>query len=297
MLVEDYITDWIEYRAAVGAVKASTAEHYRHMLKPLFDKLGQLTIDKVSPSGVRTFVYQDVRTYGPKSAQHRFVIAKAAFAAAVKAGDIPRNPYDAIDTPKVPRNAKLKALDEAQAKRLYQRSHGYGSAGLAIRLALGTGARRGELAGFRWSDLNNAVLTVRTNVTLLSHRPVIGTPKTHGSSRTIPIPDILSRELERLKRSAIDIEQFILSGHAKPINPGHLTRRVNVALEKEGLAQFTLHNLRHTYATHLLRSGIPIKAVSERLGHSNASITLNVYAQALPQDNSAVVSALNTLYG
>ena len=69
----------------------------------------------------------------------------------------------------------------------------------------------------------------------------------------------------------------------RPVHPGFITRVFKIALLRAGLPETTrLYDLRHTNATLLLRAGEPIKAVSERLGHSTVWITLQIYAHVLP---------------
>jgi integrase len=68
-------------------------------------------------------------------------------------------------------------------------------------------------------------------------------------------------------------------------------------LTRAGLGKLRFHDLRHTHATALLSKGLPIKAVSQRLGHSDVGVTLRVYAHVLPSDDAKLAGALQTMYG
>jgi integrase len=76
-------------------------------------------------------------------------------------------------------------------------------------------------------------------------------------------------------------------------SPDKLGTRVKAALRKAGLGNLSLHSLRHSHASELLSQGVPVAAVSERLGHANAAITHSIYAHAMPADNQAAAIVWN----
>jgi integrase len=172
-------------------------------------------------------------------------------------------------------------------------------------LALGTGLRRGELLGLRWHDLDivRLVLSVRQTVVLLNNAPAIQTQKTSAARRTIRISqeiiDALSKHrLAQVERrlaapSWNDGDLVFCTGEGKVINPNSLYDRFDSIIERADVKRIPLHGMRHTHATLLLAAGTPIKAVSERLGHSKTSITLDTYAHALPDMQDRAVDAID----
>jgi integrase len=160
-------------------------------------------------------------------------------------------------------------------------------------LALGTGFRRGELLGVRWQDLDSErlMLSVRQTVVLLNNAPVIQAPKTSAAHRTIRISQELVDALARHRLAQVERRLAATSwkdgglvfctGEGKPINPNSLYDRFDAIIEQAGVKRIPMHGMRHTHATLLLAAGTPIKAVSERLGHSKTSITLDTYAPRL----------------
>ena len=79
------------------------------------------------------------------------------------------------------------------------------------------------------------------------------------------------------------------------LSPNNVTRSWSRALQTRGLPQVSFHSLRHTHASMLLRAGVPVLTVSRRLGHSTASMTLDVYAHLLPDADAAAAKAIEAL--
>lgn len=156
---------------------------------------------------------------------------------------------------------------------------------LGLLLALHTGIRAGELCGLRWEDVYFGSKTVRIRRTVeriadldpLTPRKtkvVVGEPKTDSSRREIPLPQALCRYLE-VRRGAP--ETYILTGTDKPCEPHTLYVRYERFLRRHGFEDYTLHALRHTFATRGIEAGVDVKSLSELLGHSDVTTTLRCY--------------------
>jgi integrase len=169
-------------------------------------------------------------------------------------------------------------------------------------LAAATGMRRGELLALRWSevDLENGVIAVERSVTQIRQNRVYVTPKNHErrdvniDPRTV---DTLTawrkvQVTERLTwgaayRGAEDL--LITWDDGRPVLPDYTTKTFGTMTERlEGLPRPVLHGRRHTHATILFRDGVPVHIVAKGLGHRDPSVTLNVYADAIPDDGRAV---------
>jgi integrase len=173
-------------------------------------------------------------------------------------------------------------------------------------LAIDTGARKAELCGLKWPDLDiekRALSIVRQLVKVgkAGQLPLFG-PTKNGKSRLI---DLDERTLELLRRhKAQQSAQRLLLGTSyqdhglifardfgQPLMMNNLGQREFAQLIEEAqVKRITFHGLRHTCATLMLQAGVPVKVVSERLGHKRIEITLNIYAHALPsmQQDAAV---------
>jgi integrase len=168
-------------------------------------------------------------------------------------------------------------------------------------LVLSTGLRRGELAGLTWQDVNleAGVLTVRSNRVVINHQIHVGTPKSEKSKRRIGL-DAGTVQALRDHYARVEIGDKLEAesgwqgeGHlfvdeiGRPIHPNVITRLWKRAAAKAGLPVIKLHSARHSYATAGLEAGVPLKVMSERLGHSTYAITADTYSHvstAVDQD-------------
>ncbi|WP_405317157.1 tyrosine-type recombinase/integrase [Faecalibacillus faecis] len=180
-----------------------------------------------------------------------------------------------------------------------------------------TGLRIGELCGLRWCDIDfdNKILTV--NHQLIHDKRlkvlVLGKLKTESSHRTITLPNILIDYLQELKndRGANDTDYVVLDRKDYKYTPRNLsmnfTKKVNkFALPKEEyegdipnymqLKQISFHGLRHTHATLLIANGENIKVVSERLGHTDITMTLNTYTHVLDNMKNETANLLDKIF-
>jgi integrase len=174
-------------------------------------------------------------------------------------------------------------------------------------VALYTGMRRGELVGLRWQDVDweNAVLHVRQSITVLSHGLITQSPKS-GRHRKISVPgvvlDLLRQHRCRQNERRLKMGEFwhdsglvFTVGHGGPIRPDNLKKVFYRLITRAGVPTIRIHDLRHTHGSWLLRHGDDITVVSQRLGHARTSITLDVYAHAMPDQHCETAERLGRL--
>ena len=155
-------------------------------------------------------------------------------------------------------------------------------------LLIGTGMRRGECAGLKWSDIDfkTGQISILRNV-VQSARPIVDTTKT-GKGRVITAPIEAIKELEAWRRLQADILGVVsLSGFIfsagdpqTPICPSSITRWYSNFAKRHKLPHINPHAFRHTQASIILQSG-DIVAAASRLGHSQASTTTDIYGHLL----------------
>lgn len=187
-----------------------------------------------------------------------------------------------------------------------------------ILMALGTGMRQGELLALKWDDIDFDNCEVRVNKSIknvklisadgTSKRKIIEQPpKTQASNRIVPFPSNLIHILEEYKplqekqkkaagSSYNDSKLVFATEIGNPIIATNLLRNYSSLLKKAGIKYKKFHALRHTYATKLFEKGVPLKTVSELLGHSNISVTANIYTHVMPKDKISAVEKLNDLF-
>lgn len=165
-----------------------------------------------------------------------------------------------------------------------------------------TGCRLGECLALTFKDLNNNIITINKTISkeFINGKRQITTPKTKKSIRDIHIDNLLKNELNNLRdyyiNNNIDYqESFYIFGGKKALSPSTIERKKNYYCNKTNIKQIRLHDFRHCHASLLLSQGVPISAISERLGHSDINITLSTYVHLLPKDEEKVLTAINTL--
>ena len=158
-------------------------------------------------------------------------------------------------------------------------------------LVLATGMRRGELAGLRWSDvdLDAGVLAVRRSRVTVAYRVHEAEPKTRSSRRTISLDARVVAVLRSHRRRQLEErlawgQAWIDTGYlftyedGSPMHPERISVLFGRLVASTELSKVRFHDLRHTSASLMLAAGVHPKIVSERLGHSSVSITLDLYS-------------------
>ena len=208
------------------------------------------------------------------------MILREALDSAVHEGLIPKNPADGTSPPKIHRKEK-KVLTKDQLEifmKLIENDEAWYD---FFYTEILTGMRAGEICGVRWEDFDEGKRTLRVvrSVDFVHSELVIGETKTEDGKRTIYLPDSLWRFLaERKKKS---FSEWIFPNLLKPelpLDPSKAYRQLKAILKKGGLPDIRLHDLRHTFTSHAANSGISPKTLSEIVGHSKASFTLDHYA-------------------
>lgn len=217
---------------------------------------------------------------------------------AARIGVVPRNVATLVDAPRRRRH-EIQALSPEQTRALLGAASGERLEALYV-LAVTTGMRQGELLALRWQDVDLDAETVQVRQTL--HRvksgeekgKLVALPPKNGRSRQIELTptavDALRRHRERQTTERLLLDEawtnsgFVFTNEVgKPIEAANLTNRsYKPLLAKAGLPHFRFHDLRHTAATLMLAQNVHVKVVSEMLGHSQISITLDLYSHVTP---------------
>lgn len=156
----------------------------------------------------------------------------------------------------------------------------------SILLTLFTGLRIGEICGLQWKyiSMKSNLLTVKYTVQRIKNLDTsstqktilqLGSPKTESSIRTIPFTDQIKELFKKFQPSNQDC--FLLTGNDQLIDPRKLQRKLKKYTHILGFKDVHFHTLRHTFATRCVEIGCDIKTLSEILGHSNISTTMNLY--------------------
>ena len=165
-----------------------------------------------------------------------------------------------------------------------------------------TGCRQGEALALTFNDLTDDVLYINKTISkeYYNGRRAITTPKTKKSIRKIHIDSELKVEIKQLSEyyntKFNDFNNnFYIFGGVKPLSPTTIDRRKNKYCDIANVKHIRIHDFRHSHASLLLSNNIPITAISNRLGHSDISMTLNIYLHLISEDEKRVLTTLNSL--
>jgi len=329
LTVATYLTAWLDGRELRRDAAQSTHERYRSLLLgSLSGRLGAVPLQQLAGEQITAYykwcLSHEITNRGTlvnaETVYKRHKVLKQALADAVRERLIVKNP--AIDA-KAPKQQHHEALTftREDTQVLLGALHG-DLIELPARIALVTGLRLGEVLGLTWRALELPAhgagkLTVSAIVSETAGKVTLEKQraKTRSSLRTITI-DAELMEVLRAHRKA-QAEQRLAMGPAWKRNdlvictyeggvrrPSRLSydfTAVARMLEEDGALSTTgatFHTLRHTNATLLLQAGVPVRVVSQRLGHKRVEITLGIYAHALPgQDEDAAEVAAGLFSG
>lgn len=168
------------------------------------------------------------------------------------------------------------------------------------------GLRRSEARGLQWRhiDFKNHTLTIAQQVLNLAGNNAssswyIASPKTESSNRTIPVPEVLLKDLAELKKSNERFSKFkqtwFVFGDDVPITYHQIYIRNNNYCKKAGLRHIRIHDFRHSCASALISAAAPITAVSNYLGHSETTETLETYTHLVKKDYENVPKFFDSL--
>ncbi len=205
--------------------------------------------------------------------------------------------------PKRPRKT-VRILDEKEEKVLVLfLANEMDRCKFGVYMALRTGLRVGEVCALRWKDISFKACTISICHTVQRiRRPdkesytktqiILGEPKSESSCRTIPLMPDIAVLCSRFYSE--DPEAFILTGTGRCMEPRTLQRRLKAYAEECHIEEIHFHTLRHTFATRCIEVGFDVKSLSEILGHSNTSITLNQYVHPSLEQKREQMSRLKT---
>jgi len=259
---------------------ASKQTILKHHLRPSF---GRRRLDAIQQREIETYKSARLKKgLSPKTVNNHLTVLRRIVTLAAEWGIIAHAPQ--FKWLKVP-EAEFDFLTFEEAGRLEQAAEGEWAT--MVVLGLGTGMRQGELLALRWEDVDLVAgrLVVRRAVA----RGIIGTPKS-GKSREIPLNDKVLRVLKAHRH--LRGELVFCDGDGHMLSKGACKWPLRRACRRAGLRRIGWHVLRHSFASHLVMRGAPLKAVQEMLGHSTIEMTMR-YSHLSPDVRRDAVRLLD----
>jgi integrase len=300
----EYFADWLP--AASIDLKPATADAYRRIFaRYIAEPLGGVHLQAISPTRLNTLYAELLRSGGQRgkgvsanTVRHAHVLVHRVLGSALKAGLVQRNVAAVAEPPKQQRPADLGIWSSEQLGSFVRATSTHRLAAL-WRLYAVTGCRRGEALAAKWDDLDLATAhyEIRRSFGVVNGSPVLGEPKTVTGRRSVALDPATVAALrahrkeqiaERLKAGEDwnDGGWVFTQTDGSPLHPNVITRTFERLVTKAELPSIRLHDVRHSAVTALLRAGVPVKVVSERVGHASTSFTMDRYASVLPDMQS-----------
>ena len=287
MTLGEWLDRWLEDIA--GTIRPNTMTRYqgtvdRH-IKPY---LGDKPISQVKGKDIQR-LYETLAKRGNRNTGEGLSsgtvrgihsMLHEALGAAQQASIIPRNPTEEIEAPKFSYKPK-KVLTDKQLDKFMEAVRQDAVWYDFFYTELTTGLRRGEICGLMWKDFDASTGTLKILRSVNAPKRgelEIGETKTERGRRAIRLPPSTVQRLKERKKHAVS--QWIFPdplAPEKPVRPSAAYYWMKVLLKEAGLPHIRFHDLRHTFATHALASGVDAKTLSGILGHTNASFTLDTY--------------------
>ena len=303
--VDQLLTKLLKQITSEGRSPTTLREYRRLIDKRITPALGPVPARKVTALELDEF-YQGLTDEGlaPASVRQVHAILRAGFRQGVKWRYLTSNPAtDASPAKLVQKAVTAPTVAEVQ-KMIAAADKDDPDMAALIAIAAVTGARRGELCGLRWGDVDWAGLTLtieRSVATMGRGQLITKDTKTHAARR-LGMDEFgettLKLHLRVMEDRAADLGISITSETPiftydleRPIPPDTVTHYVRSIAAKVGVDTH-LHALRHFAATELIGAGHDVRTVAGRLGHWDASVTLKVYSHALPERDRDAASAL-----
>lgn len=295
-----------------GRSYAAVAEAIRAEYPDIAGTITKHAVAALHRRTTETARHQPAAGLSARSVRYIHTIIKRALDDAVRLDHLARNPADAASPPSAS-SAKAPEMQTWDAPTLArfldaEADNRYGPAFLFLAT---TGVRRGEALGLRWRDLDLDAgrVKLRQTTTAVAHRIHIkGDTKTH-KPRGFELDARTVATLRRWRATQAAERLAIGDGYAsgdlvfclptgRPYHPERFSREFDRRVARHGLPKIRLHDLRHTWATLALEAGVPLKVVSERLGHATTAITADIYSHVVPAlDRHAAETVAASIFG
>jgi integrase len=316
--VETDLRTWAErWKAspAFGKLRQRTRSRYAQMLADWWlEHLGSMRVDRIRARHIRS-VLDAMATAGvsARSIAESKAIISSCLARAVDVGLIDANPAAGIRV-SAGRRARLAVPTTEQVDELLAVAEGT-TWDLPLALAAYTGMRRGEVMGLQWGNVDLDERTIRVTHSLHrvsdadGSRLVLLDTKTETSTREFMVASSLVERLRSHRREQNErrltigpgwqnLDLVCDRGDGGPLDPDSFSHGFKRAVAAAGLPQETrLHDIRHSVATTLLRSGVDAKIVSSMLGHSTVSFTQDQYQHVIRSMTAPAAEALDAALG
>jgi integrase len=314
----EWIRTWLD-TYAVDRCQPKTLERYHQLAEyvtaapeGMLATLAQIPLPELKHTHLEPALFSLLKAKGKRrehissrTVRHVAGLLNVALNKAFRLDMIPVNPMLRVELPSAPqKEARSLTPEELQSLRLACR--GDWTFGL-IELAMATGARRGELLALQWSDLDLLRRTITISKSLEQTRAGLRIKAPKGKkTRSFILPQTAVAALQFLREEQKEHRRLFAGSYQEHDlvfcqpegsyrEPDLVSQVVIRRMRKAGIKQASIHTLRHTHTSHLLSNGVPLPAVSARLGHADTNVTARIYSHALPADDQRAADVWDSL--
>lgn len=309
------LCSWYFETIAPNRVKERTLYNNRRLVESyVLPRMGSMRLKDITPyriDGLITemYIHGSRKDQGPLSPGTVNLVRAAlstVFSTAVKKGIMAKNPVEGSTPLRREEKERLFLTDES-ARTMIECLDTIHNEQVrnAVKILLYTGLRRGELLALHWRDVDfvRSRITVRYTLYRTAGKVRVTSPKTRASNRIIPVPgsvlDCLMEQyvcVERLKAEAgcnwKDTDAVFVNRQGDYMNGEYLNNNFKEFLRKNGFPPMHIHDLRHANASILINRGVPLKIVSEHLGHTSEKTTEEFYTHMFGHSKQLTASVI-----
>ncbi len=286
-----WATRWLD--TVAHRVRPATLRSYRGVIsRHVIPGLGSWQLSDLRPGDVERWTAGlTERGLRPSTVALSRRVLAACLADAERDDRVQRNAARMAHAPKVEGTTRRRTLTALEARGLLELAHDDAEVGLLVTLALGTGARVGELLALTWPDVDLAAGTVSIHGS--RSRAGVGPTKSGRGVRIVALPSFV---LVALRAETRRDGPVVATAEGYPIIPERENERWRRLRGRAGLDGLRFHDLRGTYATLALARGVPAKALADVLGHDPA-VLLRTYAGPIENGREAIAAAIGEALG
>ena len=289
-LTVEGLLDWYITRFKSNGGKETTARAYKVAKSAIVRYFKQEKAKDITLYHIDKFLASETKIHAPKTIKNELSLLGSAYKMAVRQEILNANPCEYAVAPKQTRSEKRILRDNEIFKFVRSLDSAPLDFKVACELALFCGLRKSEIMGLHSDEVTDTVTISRVRQHI-NGKDIIQTPKTATSYRTLSVPAFIREDirllLEDQKARPDKCEYLIRNAWGQPPAAAWCDKKMKELIEGNSLPPITMHGLRHTYASMLIKDGVPVSEVSAQLGHASVDITLRVYTHLFTEASTA----------
>ena len=278
--VRQCVKEYIESKENLLSI--STIRGYYIIYNNALELIGDVKLSNVNEKVLQQWVNANAANYSAKSLKNQFGLVTSS----LKQDGIHLD-YNKILLPKI-ENKEPLIPNEKQIGQILRIVDGT-SVEIPVTIAVTLGLRQSEIAGLKWSDYNGEFLNIHSAKVPDKNNKLIykNRTKSTASKRKLEVEGLLKERLDRAERKSEFISALL---------PESVIQTFHSLCDKNGLPRFTMHALRHAYASEMLAMGVPDKYAMQRMGHSTPNMLKKVYQHLYEDKQKEISKAMSDKY-